>query len=236
MHVFHRWEMNNETDGWRVLKCRVCGKVKYFQKIVGGYIPKPPVLPVKESEWKLPATDTCIEMPDVKPPRPENTSGNVPKTTLKIPRPQPAIYYLCDKRKCDHCHSYCKYTADIMHAKNYKRNAGMFMEKERQEIMEPNDGQSPEYQVLSMPVSDIMREGTTQLGECLRVVGESVIDKDIPIRKAWDVAALPEIIQHDCKCGCDVAHLDMPMYRCNKCNEPVVLLLVGSTAGQLTGE
>lgn len=28
------------------------------------------------------------------------------------------IFYICDRTKCDECHSECKYTSDEAHAKN----------------------------------------------------------------------------------------------------------------------
>lgn len=30
------------------------------------------------------------------------------------------IFYICDRKKCEHCHSECRYTSDIRHAANFK--------------------------------------------------------------------------------------------------------------------
>lgn len=32
----------------------------------------------------------------------------------------PKIFYVCDRKKCEHCSAECKYTSDITHAANFE--------------------------------------------------------------------------------------------------------------------
>ena len=32
----------------------------------------------------------------------------------------PKIFYICDRKKCEHCISECKHTSDVIHAANFK--------------------------------------------------------------------------------------------------------------------
>ena len=62
-------------------------------------------------------------------------SRNREDSTLASP-----ILYECDRRACPACTSTCAYTSNILHAKNFKRMYGRFVEKERGSSLTPRNG------------------------------------------------------------------------------------------------
>ena len=39
------------------------------------------------------------------------------------------VIYLCDRTKCENCRDFCRHTADIAHAVNFKKIGGLLYEE-----------------------------------------------------------------------------------------------------------
>lgn len=44
------------------------------------------------------------------------------------------IFYLCDRRACEHCSPECKHTTDVRHAANFEMNRRSIWEVESEQI------------------------------------------------------------------------------------------------------